>query len=305
MTPARLAPLFALVAAAACAQPGPERARTPTPRAAKAPATTVPAEPESTRSEAERVRAAKALTLDRKYAEARQAWTAILSRARGPAADEAAYWIARSSELLGEHERSFNEYGTFLARRPQDRSTVEEARTSRIGLATKLYRGGQRSYATVLQEGLTDPSKTVRYYAALQLGGLGAPNSREALPVLQQILAHETDADLLDRVRIVLLKLDPRSLSGPVPSAGRAGPPARMLRVRVYERGQAKPKVSVNVPVALAEILFDSLPPDAKGELKRKGYDSDNFWPRLKALGPTEVIDIEGDAGERIKVWLE
>jgi hypothetical protein len=257
-------------------------------------------------TDAERVRAAKALTLDRKYAEARAAWTAILGQARGPAAEEAAYWIARSSEILGEHERSFKEYGTFLARRPADRSKVEEARTSRIGLATKLYRAGQASYVTVLQEGLTDASKTVRYYAALQLGGLGAPTSREALPVLRQMLANETDPDLLDRVRIVLLKLDPKSLSQPVPSGARPGvAPPRMLRVRVYERGQAKPKVSINVPVALAEILFDSLPDDAKADLKKKGYDSDNFWPRVKALGATEVIDIEGDDGDRVKVWLE
>ena len=255
-------------------------------------------------TDAERVRAAKALTLDRKYAEARAAWTAILANAKGPSADEAAYWIARSSEILGEHERSFKEYGTFLARRPVDRSKVEEARTSRIGLATKLYRAGQTSYATVLQEGLTDPSKTVRYYAALQLGGLGAPSSREALPVLKQMLANETDADLLDRVRLVLLKLDPKSLSQPAPSRT-GGAPARMLRVRVFERGKSTPKVSINVPVALAEILFDSLPPDAKIEMKRKGYDSDNFWSKVKDLGPTEVIDIEGDDGERIKVWLE
>ncbi len=259
----------------------------------------------SAQADAERVRAAKALTLDRKYAEARAARPAILGPATGPAGDEAAYWIARSSELLGEHERSFKEFGTFLARRPKDRSTVEEARTSRIGLATKLYRAGRTSYVTVLQEGLTDPSKTVRYYAALQLGGLGAPQSREALPVLKQMLAAETDADLLDRVRIVLLKLDPKSLSQPAAPARPGVGAARMLRVRVYERGQAKPKVSINVPVALAEVLFDSLPPDAKAEMKRKGYDSDNFWPRVRALGPTEVIDIEGDDGERIKVWVE
>jgi hypothetical protein len=303
MTPSRL--VLVLLAVAACAQGAPERARTPTPRAErKAPTTTAPAALESGQSEAERVRAAKALTLDRKYAEARAAWGAILASAHGPAADEAAYWIARSSEILGEHERSFKEYGTFLARRPADRSKVEEARTSRIGLATKLYRGGQTSYTTVLQEGLTDASKTVRYYAALQLGGLGAPSSRDALPVLRQILANETDADLLDRVRIVLLKLDPKSLSAPAPSRPGASA-ARMLRVRVFERGQAKPKVSINVPVALAEVLFDSLPADAKVEMKRKGYDSDNFWQAVKTLGPTEVIDIEGDDGERIKVWVE
>jgi hypothetical protein len=39
--------------------------------------------------------------------------------------------------------------------------------------------------------------------------------------------------------------------------------------------------------------------------MKRKGWNSDNFWSRVKDLGPTEVIDIEGDDGERIKVWLE
>jgi hypothetical protein len=255
-------------------------------------------------TDAERVRAAKALTLDRKYAEARQAWTALLGSARGPDADAAAYWIARSSESLGEHERAFKEYGTFLARGSADRSKVSEARTSRIGLATKLYRAGQGSYVTVLQGGLKDADKTVRYYAALQLGGLGAPASKDALPVLREMLANEADPDLLDRVRIVLLRLDSRSLSAPS-QARSAGPTVRMLRVRVYERGQEKPKVSINLPVALAEMFFESLPDDAKKELKHKGYDQDNFWPRLKSLGPTEVIDIEGEDGGRVKVWLE
>lgn len=258
----------------------------------------------SAQADAEKVRAAKALTLDRKYAEARTAWSAILGSARGTAAEEAAYWVARSSESLGEHERSFKEYGAYLARRPADRSKTVEARTSRIGLATKLYRAGQTSYVTVLQEGLGDPDKTVRYYAALQLGGLGAPTSRQALPELRRMLAAESDPDLLDRVRIVLLKLDPKSLQEPVPREAGA-PGARMLRVRVYEKGQAKPKVSINVPAALAEILFESLPDDAKKDLKKKGYDADTFWPRLKKLGPTEVIDIEGDDGDRVKVWLE
>jgi hypothetical protein len=259
-------------------------------------------------TDVERVRAAKALTLDRKYAEARQAWTAILGSARGADADAAAYWIARSSENLGEHERSFKEFGMFLARRPADKSLVQEARTSRIGLATKLHRAGQTSYVTVLHEGLTDPGKAVRYYAALQLGGLGAPTSARAVPVLQEILAHETDPDLIDRARLVLLKLDPKSLSGPTGQAPRrraGGVEPRWLKVRVYEKGKTTPQVSINVPVGLAEILFQSLPDDTKIELKRKGYDSDNFWPRLKALGPTEVIDIEGEDGGRVKVWLE
>jgi hypothetical protein len=266
--------------------------------------------PALAQTDAERVRAAKALTLDRKYAEAREAWSAILGSARGADADAAAYWIARSSEKLGEHERAFKEYGTFLARRPADRSLLDEARTSRIGLAVRLYRAGQTSYVNVLHEGLTDGNKTVRYFAALQLGGLGAPTSKRAVPVLQEILAREKDEDLLDRARIVILKLDPRALSqGPPQTLPKSlhGTPggARWLRVRVFERGHSEPEVSVNVPVALAEVLFDSLPDEAKLELKKKGYDADNFWRKLKQLGPAEIVEVKGEDGSVVKVWLE
>jgi hypothetical protein len=262
-------------------------------------------------NDAERVRAAKALTLDRKYAEARQAWTGILASAQGADADAAAYWIARSSEKLGERERAFKEYGTFLARRPGDRSLVDEARTSRIGLAAQLYRSGQTSYVNVLHEGLTDTNKTVRYFAALQLGGLVAPTSKRAVPVLQEILAKETDDDLLDRARIVLMKLDPKALSQ-APAPALADPPpsgprvaAKWLRLRVFEKGRNEPEVSVNVPVALADILFESLPDEAKGQLKKKGYDAENFWRKLKQLGPSEIVEIKGEDGSVVKVWLE
>lgn len=261
----------------------------------------------SAQTDAERVKAAKALTLDRKYAEARQAWSGILGSAGGADADAAAYWIARSSEKLGEHERAFKEYGTFLARRPADRSLVDEARTSRIGIAARLYRAGQVSYINVLHEGLTDTHKTVRYFAALQLGGLGASTSKRAVPALQEILAREKDPDLLDRARITLLKLDPKALSqAPAEAPRPVGPGApRWLRVRVFEKGRSQPEVSVNVPVALADILFESLPDDAKSELKKKGYDAENFWRKLKQLGPMEIVEIKGEDGSLVKVWLE
>ena len=59
----------------------------------------------------ERARKAKALFFDRQYAEARTAWQAVLLQSRGPEADQAAFWIARASESLGESERAFKEYG--------------------------------------------------------------------------------------------------------------------------------------------------------------------------------------------------
>ena len=60
-------------------------------------------------------------------------------------------------------------------------------------------------------------------------------------------------------------------------------------------------------PKALARGSMDgSVALLAVGSLvRRKGYDADNFWDQLKKLGPTEIIDIEGDDGEKIQIWIE
>jgi hypothetical protein len=264
------------------------------------------ATPSWAQTDPDRLKSAKALFFDRKYAEARQAWQRILAGSRGVEADIAAYWVARSSENLGEDERALKEYADFLARRPADRTLAEEARTSRVGLAARLYKAGTRQHLPVLRDALSDSSKTVRYFAALQLSGLGPGAGRDAVPVLQQIVRDETDADLVDRAKVGLLRLDPQALSR-TPGAG-AAPPAgegRWLKVRVFEKGGGKPKVVVNLPVGLADMVFKSLPDDAKRELRMKGYDAQNFWQRLKGAGPTQIVDIEGDEGERIQIWIE
>ncbi len=256
-------------------------------------------------------RKAKALFFDRQYAEARGAWQAVLQQSRGPEADQAAFWIARASESLGESERAFKEYGVFLARRPADKALVEEARTNRVGLAAQIYKAGQRQHLDVIYAGLDDPARTVRYYAAFQLASLGPDPGKRAIPVLRRIIDEEKDEDLVDRAKLYLIKLDPQSLSRIAPrvsaeghvSAARAD--VRMLRVRIFKEGLTRPKVTVNLPMTLADLLFKSLPEDAKRDLRRKGYDADNFWDQLKKLGPTEIIDIEGDDGEKIQIWIE
>jgi hypothetical protein len=269
--------------------------------------------PAAAQADSERLRTAKTLMFDRKYAEARQAWQAILTSSTGTDAEAAAYYVARCSENLGENERALKEYGEYLARRPADRALAEEARTSRVGLAAKLYKVGQRPQLSVLKEALQDPSKTVRYYAAFQTAGLGASVGLAALPVLKQIVAQEKDDDLVDRARLYILKLDPGALAGdkPTPAAGTGPPPpanpkaATWIRVRVYEKGRKNANVSINLPVGLAEMVFKSLPDDAIRELKHKGIDAENFWDRLKKLPPTEIMTIEGDEGEKIQIWLE
>jgi len=268
--------------------------------------------------DAERLRSAKTLFFDRKYAEARQAWEAVRAASKGVEAEAPAYWVARCSENLGESERALKEYDAFLALRPKDRALVEEARTSRVSLAGKLYKAGNKAHVQVLRDALSDPSRTVRYYAALQMSGLDAEMGKLAAPVLRQILEQEKDADLVDRAKLGLMRWDPSALSAPpgggapraTASARTTAPVARgreahWVHVRITERGGTKPKVSINLPLGLAEMLFKSLPEDAKADLRREGYNPETFWVRLRQLGPSEIISIEGDDGERIQIWTE
>jgi len=261
-----------------------------------------PAAPAAAQSEAERLRTAKALYFDHRYDEAREAWRALQS---SPAqASAAAYWVARCSESLGESERALREYQAFLSAAPSDSLLVEEAKTSRVGLAAQLYRDGEKRYLPVLQKALGDDSRTVRYYAALKLGGLGPEVGRASIPVLKQIIAEEKDPDLVDRARLAILRLDPASLD----QGGRSKPKgkkAKWVRLEIRDAEDDEPSVSLSVPVALARLVFKSLPDDAQQELAREGIDAANFWDRLEELGPTQILEIKGDNGELIKLWLE
>jgi hypothetical protein len=168
----------------------------------------------------ERLRAAKTLFFDRKYAEAREAWQAVQSQGGGADAEAAGYWVARCSENIGDIERAFGEYGAYLARRPGDRVLAAEARTSRVGLAARLYKAGQRQRLPVLQEALADPEKTVRYYAAFQLASLGPGVGAPAIPLLKRVVAEETDDDLVERRR----SISSSSIRAPSPRAWSAMP---------------------------------------------------------------------------------
>jgi hypothetical protein len=258
-------------------------------------------------AEADKLRAAKTLYFDRQYAEAREAWRAVHAAGHAPEAQVALYWIARCIEGLGERERALAEYDQYLATRPADRALVEEAKTSRVALAVKLVKGGQGQYVAVLKEALADPNRTVRYFAALQMAALGPGGGQAAVPVLKEILARESDEDLVERAKLALLRLDRTALAeaSPAPAARGAAREASWIRVRIYEKGAKKPSVSINLPVALAEMVFKSLPDDTRAELAKKGYDADTFWARLKKTGPTEILTVEGEDGERIQVWIE
>jgi hypothetical protein len=213
--------------------------------------------------------------------------------------------MARCSENLGESARALTEYTAYLDRRPTDKALAEEARTSRVGLAARLYKAGEKEHLPILREAVGDPSKTVRYYAAFQLGGLGPDVGQPAVPVLKRILQEEKDEDLVERAKLYLLRLDPGALSRVRPGTGLAPREAGWLRLRIYSRGQSRPEVSINLPMALAEMVFKSLPDEVRTELGHRGYEAGNFWDQLKKLRPAEILNIEGKDGSRVQIWIE
>jgi hypothetical protein len=113
----------------------------------------------------------------------------------------------------------------------------------------------------------------------------------------------------VERVKLVFLRLDRNVLAEALfERSGRTTGKARTVGwvwVRIYEKGVARFKVAINVPVALAELVFKSLLDEAIADLKREGYDARTFWEALKKTGPAEILTIEGDEGERIQVWIE
>ena len=170
-------------------------------------------------------------------------------------------------------------------------------------------RGRRAPYLGLAREALADPSRTVRYFAALQLASLGPEQGRAAVPVLKEILAKESDPDLVDRAKLYLVRLDPDALTA------EAAPPARghesgghqgWIRVRIYEKGSQQAAARDQPP---GDARGDGLRRPARGT--RRGSCSTRattpagFWERLKKTGKTDILTIEGDDGGRIQVWIE
>ena len=250
------------------------------------------------------LREAKALFFDREYASARDAWNRI-REAEGPESDVALYWIGRCSESLDQPRRALREYGEFLEQKPRDRALAEEALTRRFALAAHLFEDGETERLQIVRRGLRHPSPKVRYFAAFEMAALGPEVGREAVPVLKEILREEEDPDIVDRAQLALLRVDRGALEESGDGSRRASEEPRWIKLRIFASGASKPEVSLNLPLALAELLFDSLPDDARAALRDRGYDSDSFWEQLKRQGQTEIIDIEGDDGEKIRIWIE
>jgi len=192
----------------------------------------------------------------------------------------------------------------FLRQEDADRSLIEDAETTIVDLAIRLYTNGRRSTLVDAEKRLKSDYRDVRYYAAIQLSFVDEQRIREkALPVLKDILDESRDNEVRDRAKLAILRIDPDVFEEYGEEPEERG--ARILYLRIYKRGQRKPALKLNIPWALADLAFSAISEEDKASLRKEGYDLDKMIRQLLAMGG-EVLEIhDEDDGITFQMWIK
>ncbi|MCJ7523792.1 MAG: hypothetical protein MUP71_01055, partial [Candidatus Aminicenantes bacterium] len=212
----------------------------------------------------------------------------------------ALFYRGKCQEELGAKKQALESYEKFV-KTSASSNLAEEAQISIIDLAAGLYRAGEKSYLQKMLKLLDHENKVVSYYTAFKLSYLAdRKNAARALPVLQTILDREKDDELRDRARIAIMRIDPARLKGMDRQA--KGVAGKMLKIRVFEKGNSGEKFSLNIPLALADLALKSLGAEEKRTLQKEGYNLDDILNQLVIKGMK--IDIK-DEDSVIQIWVE
>jgi tetratricopeptide (TPR) repeat protein len=230
---------------------------------------------------------------------------------RSPLLSKAYFYSARCLQLQGKEVEALRAYELVLQKFPNDPVLQSQSMNGVVELAASLLDRGNAAYRDRFVAGLKSPNKEVRYFTALRCGRLkDAHVAAMAIPTLREIVAKETEPDLTNRARIALLRLEPKALArepGTQETREKGSEPAsqtRMLHLRVYQNGNSKPVVELNLPLSLAQMAISALDESAKNEMRKKGFDVDNIWEDLKRLGPADILTLR-DGEKLIKLWIQ
>ena len=250
----------------------------------------------------------KVLVFDKKWEEARAVFQRVIQEfPNSSLVPQAHYFVARCLQLRGKEVEALRSYEQFLQRYPNEPVLQLEARNAVVDLAASLLEKGDSTYRDRIVSGLTDSRKDVRYFSAIRSSYLGnRETAATAIPILREILEKEKERDLVDRAKIALLRLDPNALTPESP--GQKKPEnrgdSRMFHIRVYEDGGSAPTVEVNLPLGFAQLAIMALDESKKEELRKKGFNVDDFWESIKRLGPTKILEVR-DGKDLVKIWIE
>jgi hypothetical protein len=88
--------------------------------------------------------------------------------------------------------------------------------------------------------------------------------------------------------------------------AAEHGAHARWLKVEIQGSDSPRAQLKLTLPIALIELILDSS--DSRHFRVDEGdceIDLKAVWKALKKAGPLALVEIEGDDGSVLKVWLE
>jgi hypothetical protein len=229
------------------------------------------------------------------------------------------YYRAQAYEhLKGREADAIAAYTDYLARFPGETGALkEDAILSRITLATTLWIKGVRTHVSWIMKGMEERGYP-RVYSAIQASKIDhTPARARAIPILKECASKETDAEVKNECVLALLRIDPKAtteLQQPKPPTPPGSPgassagEAKLIRVEVYDKIKKQVSVRVNMPLAFAELCFQSLSEDLQKEigagLKAKGIALERFWDAFKKGGKQTIVEID-DENQNIKVWVE
>ena len=246
---------------------------------------------------------------------------------RSTTVPRAYYYKAQALEhLKGREQEAIAAYTDFLTRFPGETGALkEDAILSRLSMASSLWLAGNRTQVGVILKGM-DESGYPRTYSAIQASKIDhSPARAKALPILKDCAERETDVEVKNECVLALLRIDPKSTTelrqppaapGGVPAPATPGTPgtapgsgeAKLIRVEVYDKTKKQVSVRVNMPLAFAQLLLDSLNDELRNEishgLQAKGLQLDRFWEAFKKGGKQTIVEIDNE-DQHIKVWIE
>jgi len=248
---------------------------------------------------------AKILIFDKRWEAAQDKLENLLNRyPQSPMRDQALFYRAKClSERGGREKEAIEAYESYVRdvkASNRNASLIEDSEISIIDLAFGLYEKDEKRFLDAIDGRLGSPNKVIRYYAAFKLSYVKDKTvSGRSVPVLKRIIESEPDAELKDRAKIALLRVDPGALKAVGDEPSRAH--TRILKIQVIEGG--KKKVDINIPWALADLALQAIPEEEKSVMRKKGYDLDRIINEL-AKTKSSIIEINDD-GSVIRIWIE
>ncbi len=253
----------------------------------------------------------KILIFDKNWEGARGIFQRVIQEfPQSPLVPQASYFIARCYQFQGRESDAIGGYETFLNKYPNEPVLPAEARNAIVELSATLMEKGDSTYRDRLIKSLSDRQKEVRYFAAIRCSRLRDKQiATLSVPILREIVRSGSERDLVDRARIALLRIDPEALNvekAPAPKSGKPERAAnvRMFHLEVYQKGAKEPNVELNLPMALAEMAIRALDESTKEELRKKGFNVDDFWQSFKQLTPMQILTIR-DKDNLVKIWID